>query len=136
MENENKNTIVVKRFNPAKYLTFPLETFADRMKLFNARNVATSLSKLTADSIINVTDVMAEPGVRARSNKECQNTYIFTDDGLVYFTQSDGIGDTINKLVEALDGTFGNAPDNKVAIRIIEVPLSGDRTLKQIMVAE
>lgn len=133
MENENTP---VKRFNPDKYITFPLETFADRMKLFNARNVATSLSKVTTDTIINVVDVMAEPGVRARSNKECQNTYIFTDEGLVYFTQSDGIGDTINKLVEALGGTFSNAPDSKVAIRVVELPLSGDRTLKQIMIAE
>lgn len=134
MENENING--VKRFNPAKYLTLPLETFADRMKIFNARNVAVSLSKVSVDEIINVTDVMAEPGVRARSNKECQNTYLFTDTGVVYFTQSDGIGDTVNKLVEVLDGTFDNAPDHKVAIRVIEVPLSGDRTLKQIMIAE
>lgn len=133
MENEITEA---KRFTPAKYITFPLETFADRMKLFNARNVAVSLTKVSADTVINVVDVMAEPGVRARSNKECQNTYIFTDDGTVYFTQSDGIGDTVNKLVEALEGSFRNAPESKVAIRIVELPLSGDRTLKQIMVAE
>ena len=119
------------KFEPQQYVTFDVSDIKNRVKIFNAHNSAVSFKTLE-DKPINVVDVMTEIGVRSQSGNKCQNTYLFTDDN-VYFTQSNGIGKTVNELVDMVAGDFkANTTNGFVTVQLAETELSGDRTYKQL----
>lgn len=123
-------------FKPKKYVTFDPLIPANRVRMFNARNSATSLKNL-GDTPIDIVDVMTQIGVRTRSGNPCQNTYIFTADGQVYFTQSNGLGKTINEVVDMVSGDFkANTTNGYVKVQIKETPLSGGRSYKLFQLLE
>lgn len=135
-ENTATPNVTGNRFEPQQYITFEPHVPANRVRMFNARNSATSLKNL-GDTPIDIVDVMTEIGVRTRSGNPCQNTYIFTADGQVYFTQSNGLGKTINELVEMVEGDFKtNTTNGYVKVQIKETSLSGDRSYKQFQLLE
>ena len=135
-ENTATPNVTGNRFEPQQYITFEPHVPANRVRMFNARNSATSLKNLD-DTPIDIVDVMTEIGVRARSGNPCQNTYIFTADGQVYFTQSNGLGKTINELVDMVEGDFKtNTTNGYVKVQIKETSLSGDRSYKQFQLLE
>lgn len=123
-------------FKPKKYVTFDPQIPVNRVRMFNARNSATSLKNL-GDTPIDIVDIMTQIGVRTRSGNPCQNTYIFTADGQVYFTQSNGLGKTINEIVDMVSGDFkANTTNGYVKVQIKETPLSGDRSYKTFRLLE
>ena len=135
-ENATASSATRNDFKPKKYITFDPLIPANRVRIFNARNSATSLKNL-GDTPIDIVDVMTQIGVRARSGNPCQNTYIFTADGQVYFTQSNGLGKTINEVVDMVSGDFKtNTTNGYVKAQIKETPLSGDRSYKQFQLLE
>lgn len=135
-ENTATPNVTGNRFEPQQYITFEPHVPANRVRMFNARNSAMSLKSL-GDTPIDVVDVMTEIGVRTRSGNPCQNTYIFTADGQVYFTQSNGLGKTINELVDMVEGDFKtNTTNGYVKVQIKETSLSGDRSYKQFQLLE
>lgn len=135
-ENAATPNVTGNRFEPQQYITFEPHVPANRVRMFNARNSATSLKSL-GDTPIDIVDVMTEIGVRTRSGNPCQNTYIFTADGQVYFTQSNGLGKTINELVDMVEGDFkANTTNGYVKVQIKETSLSGDRSYKQFQLLE
>ena len=135
-ENTATPNVTGNRFEPQQYITFEPHVPANRVRMFNARNNATSLKSL-GDTPIDIVDVMTEIGVRTRSGNPCQNTYIFTADGQVYFTQSNGLGKTINELVDMVEGDFKtNTTNGYVKVQIKETSLSGDRSYKQFQLLE
>lgn len=135
-ENATASSVTGNGFNPKKYITFDPLIPANRVRMFNARNSATSLKNLD-DTPIDIVDVMTEIGVRARSGNPCQNTYIFTADGQVYFTQSNGLGKTINEVVDMVSGDFKtNTTNGYVKAQIKETSLSGGRSYKQFQLLE
>lgn len=135
-ENTATPNVTGNRFEPQQYITFEPHVPANRVRMFNARNSATSLKSL-GDTPIDIVDVMTEIGVRTRSGNPCQNTYIFTADGQVYFTQSNGLGKTINELVDMVEGDFKtNTTNGYVKVQIKETSLSGDRSYKQFQLLE
>lgn len=135
-ENTATPNVTGNRFEPQQYITFEPHVPANRVRMFNARNSATSLKNL-GDTPIDIVDVMTEIGVRTRSGNPCQNTYIFTADGQVYFTQSNGLGKTINELVDMVEGDFKtNTTNGYVKVQIKETSLSGDRSYKQFQLLE
>lgn len=135
-ENTATPNVTGNRFEPQQYITFEPHVPANRVRMFNARNSATSLKNL-GDTPIDIVDVMTEIGVRTRSGNPCQNTYIFTADGQVYFTQSNGLGKTINDLVDMVEGDFKtNTTNGYVKVQIKETSLSGDRSYKQFQLLE
>ena len=135
-ENTATPNVTRNRFEPQQYITFEPHVPANRVRMFNARNSATSLKNL-GDTPIDIVDVMTEIGVRTRSGNPCQNTYIFTADGQVYFTQSNGLGKTINELVDMVEGDFKtNTTNGYVKVQIKETSLSGDRSYKQFQLLE
>lgn len=130
-ENVNGNG-----FEPQHYITFDPHIPANRVRMFNARNSATSLKNL-GDTPIDIVDVMTQIGVRTRSGNPCQNTYIFAADGQVYFTQSNGLGKTINELVDMVEGDFkANTTNGYVKAQIKETALSDNRSYKQFQLLE
>lgn len=135
-ENATASSVTGNGFKPKKYITFDPLIPANRVRMFNARNSATSLKNL-GDTPIDIVDVMTQIGVRARSGNPCQNTYIFTADGQVYFTQSNGLGKTINEVVDMVSGDFKtNTTNGCVKAQIKEMPLSGGRSYKQFQLLE
>lgn len=135
-ENTATPNVIGNRFEPQQYITFEPHVPTNRVRMFNARNSATSLKSL-GDTPIDIVDVMTEIGVRTRSGNPCQNTYIFTADGQVYFTQSNGLGKTINELVDMVEGDFKtNTTNGYVKVQIKETSLSGDRSYKQFQLLE
>ena len=135
-ENATASSVTRNDFKPKKYITFDPLIPANRVRMFNARNSATSLKNL-GDTPIDIVDVMTQIGVRARSGNPCQNTYIFTADGQVYFTQSNGLGKTINEVVDMVSGDFKtNTTNGYVKAQIKETPLSGGRSYKQFQLLE
>ncbi len=129
--DETTGEVKTNTFEPMQYVTFDMNDIKNRVRVFNAHNSAKSL-KTIADTPINIVDVLAEPGIRARSGNPCQNTYLFTDDNLVFFTQSTGIARTVNELVEMVQGDFAkNTTNGYVTVQMIESKLSGDRIYKQ-----
>lgn len=135
-ENVTVPNVTGNGFEPQQYITFDPHIPANRVRMFNARNSATSLKNL-GDTPIDIVDVMTQVGVRTRSGNPCQNTYIFTADGQVYFTQSNGLGKTINDLVDMVEGDFKtNTTNGYVKVQIKETPLSEDRSYKQFQLLE
>lgn len=135
-ENAITPNVTGNGFEPQQYITFDSHIPANRVRMFNARNSATSLKNL-GDTPIDIVDVMTQIGVRTRSGNPCQNTYIFTADGQVYFTQSNGLGKTINDLVDMVEGDFKtNTTNGYVKVQIKETSLSGDRSYKQFQLLE
>lgn len=135
-ENATVPSVTGNDFKPKKYSTFDLQIPANRVRMFNAHNNATSLKNL-GDTPIDIVDVMTQIGVRARSGNPCQNTYIFTADGQVYFTQSNGLGKTINEVVDMVSGDFKtNTTNGYVKAQIKETSLSGGRSYKQFQLLE
>lgn len=132
-ENETTTTNVRRsKFEPQQYVTFDTNVMTNRVKIFNAHRNAVSL-KNVEDEALNVVDVMAEIGTRARTDTPCQNTYLFCDDGRIFFTQSNGIGDTVNEIVEMLNGDFAaNTTNGYVTVRQTATALSEGRTYKQL----
>lgn len=142
VENVNTETgeltehVTGNGFGPQQYSTFDPHIPANRVRIFNARNSAMSLKNL-GDTPIDIVDVMTQIGTRTRSGNPCQNTYIFTADGQVYFTQSNGLGKTINELVDMVEGDFKtNTTNGYVKVQIKETSLSGDRSYKQFQLLE
>lgn len=135
-ENATASSDTGNGFKPKKYITFDPHISANRVRMFNARNSAMSLKDL-GDTPIDIVDVMTQIGVRARSGNPCQNTYIFTADGQVYFTQSNGLGKTINEVVNMVSGDFkANTTNGCVKAQIKEMSLSGGRSYKQFQLLE
>lgn len=142
VENVNTETgeltenVTGNGFEPQQYITFDPHIPANRVRMFNARNGATSLKNL-GDTPIDIVDVMTQIGVRTRSGNPCQNTYIFTADGQVYFTQSNGLGKTINELVDMVERDFKtNTTNGYVKVQIKETSLSRNRSYKQFQLLE
>lgn len=135
-ENAATPNVTGNGFEPQQYITFDQHIPANRVRMFNARNSATSLKNL-GDTPIDIVDVMTQIGTRTRSGNPCQNTYIFAADGQVYFTQSNGLGKTINELVDMVEGDFKtNTTNGYVKVQIKETSLSGERSYKQFQLLE
>lgn len=140
-ENTTETPQSREEFEPMQYVTFPDSTLDARVKIFNAHRNAKSLASL-ADAEIEVVNVLAEVGKRARTNVPCQNTYLFTGDGEIYFTQSTGIADTINELMSMVNGDIsGETSKGYIKVRVKEFDLGTDesgeaRTYKQLELLE
>lgn len=135
-ENATTSNVTGNSFEPKQYITFDPHIPANRVRVFNARNGATSLKSL-GDTPIDIVDVMTQIGRRTRSGNPCQNTYIFTANGQVYFTQSNGLGKTVNDLVDMVERDFKtNTTNGYVKVQIKETPLSAGRTYKQFQLLE
>lgn len=135
--NNIQNEVDAKRtraaaFMPESYTTFDVSDVQNKLKVFNAHNASASLNQI-GEEPFNIIDVMAEPSTRTQSGNPCQNTYIFTDDGRVLFTQSNGIASTINEIVKVVDSDFkANTTNGYVRVHVSVLPLTGNRTYKRL----
>ena len=120
-----------------EYCTLDREDAKNRLKIFNAKNNATSLSVLPIGARLHINGVMALKGVRSQTDEVCQNTYLFTDDGQVYFSQSRGIAKVANDIVDLVDMNFSvNTFAGYVVVELAELPTKNGvmKTLKVLEV--
>lgn len=79
--------------------TCDLDTLDGKMRSANAINSAVSLNDHVGE-VLRVVDVITMPGIRKGRNGQadtpCQNTYLIDEDGITYFSQSDGVKRSIN----------------------------------------
>lgn len=141
--NNNSNLVKANASDfqiPRGYIcTLDITTIAGKVQLAKALNGAISV----ADKInvpLRVTDVVTTQGVRSRTGEECVNTYLITEDGTVYFSQSDGIARSVKILVgiftDANSNTFINPVEAGIAFMIQEQKMANGNTLKTVIPVE
>lgn len=108
--------------------TMDISTFDGKRAIINARNTATSLASLGADSL-TVTGVYVTPGVRSQTGQRCANVYLFAKDGKTYFSQSEGIYRSVLDIFDMFPDF--NAPDGLV-VAVKQTALGGGRLLKTL----
>lgn len=117
--------------------TLDLSTDRGKQLTIAAYNGAVSLAK-EAPEIINLVDVITIPGTRqARSINDiptpCTNTYLITAEGQCFFSQSDGIADSIS-MICALYPDLNKASDaGYLRVKVSEIVTNNGNTLKRLV---
>lgn len=120
--------------------TLDLSTRTGKLATVNAYNNAESLNQYDGEWL-EVCDAITTPGVR-RSRQAgvppvpCTNTYLITKDGNAYFSQSDGIADSITFLHGIFPDLGKSDPDGCLMMQVVEVPTNGGNTLKRLKVKD
>ena len=80
--------------------TCDLDTLDGKMRSANAIMVLEHGEIIERGEVLRVVDVITMPGIRKGRNGQadtpCQNTYLIDEDGITYFSQSDGVKRSIN----------------------------------------
>lgn len=122
---------------PRGYIcTFDLTTLDGKLALANALNGAVSMKDKVGEPL-RVVDIVTTQGVRARTGDECVNSYLITEDGTVYFSQSDGIARSLKVLIgiftDTQTGEFVKPISVGVGLEVRETSLANGNTLKTIV---
>ena len=119
--------------------TLDTSNIKGKMQLANALNGAVS-AKDVSNTTLRVTDIVTIQGARARTGEACTNTYLITEDGTVYFSQSDGIARSVKVLValftDPSTGRFTNPVEQGIGLMIKEQTLPNGNTLKTMVPVE
>lgn len=126
----NPQTGEVTRDNRRFVCTVDVSTFDGKKALVNARNSATNLTSV-GDGELVITGAYMAPGTRAVSGSPCTNTYLFANDDVCYFTQSDGIARSVLDIVDVLPDF--NAPEG-IRVKVKTTKLQNDRTIKSLQI--
>ena len=133
---QNNNTFAIPN---GHICTFDVSTLQGKMTLAKALNGAVSMRDMTG-KVIPVVDVVTTDGVRSRTGESCINTYLISEDGTVYFSQSDGIARSVRILVglftDADTLEFTSPASLGVGFLIQEQKLQNGNTLKNMIPAE
>lgn len=114
--------------------TLDIDSDEGKLKTIAAYNGAQSLTS-KGDEVFNLEDVITIPGVRksrniSQPNTPCTNTYLITTDGEAFFTQSDGIADSVGMIVAMYPDL--NKPDG-LKVRVQETITANGNTLKRLI---
>lgn len=131
----NSNDIEVVNSVEGYINTFSMDTIEGRMATINAYNSAVSLSKHVG-SVLEICDCITMPGIRKGRNGQldtsCQNTYLIDTAGIAYFSQSDGVKNSIN-VIAAMFPDFGKSfPQGCLQLVCKEQELDNGNTIKSI----
>lgn len=112
--------------------TIKAETVQDRLTIASMLTAAESLNGHEGQEF-TLRQVFFKPGVRkgrdGDPDKACSDTYLLTDDGIVYFTKSAGVNRSVRNILMCLPDL--NAPDG-VRVKVDIINLGGGRTYKQL----
>lgn len=117
--------------------TLDLTTDRGKQMTIAAYNGAVSLAK-EAPEVLNLVDVITIPGTRAaRSINDmptpCTNTYLITAEGECFFSQSDGIADSIGMICALYPDLNKGSEAGCLRVKVTEVPTSNGNTLKRLV---
>ena len=117
--------------------TFDLSSNAGKMNVVNATNNSVPL-KDYMDTEIHVVDCITMPGVRKGRNgmpdSECKNVYLIDENGVSYFSQSDGVSRAV-QMFAAMWPDFGKQTTDEgyLAVKCIAQKLPNGNTLKTLV---
>ncbi len=138
MENAIATTENVNFNIPTGFInTFDLATNEGKMKVVNATNNSVPL-KDYMDIELHIVDCVTMPGIRKGRNgmpdTECKNTHLIDENGVSYFSQSDGVSRAV-QMFAAMWPDFGkhSTPEGYLAIKCIEQALPNGNTLKTLV---
>ena len=121
---------------PRGYIcTLDITTIEGKMQLATALNGATTMRDKVGEPL-RVVNVVTAPGERSRTGEECINTYLFCEDGSVYFSQSEGVARSVKVLVALFtDGETGefNPASMGIGFEVREQELQNGNTLKTVV---
>ena len=96
-------------------------------------NAAESLNGHEGEEF-TIKEVFFKPGVRRGRNgapdMPCSDTYLLCDDGVVYFTKSEGVSRSIRNLLMLMPDC--NKPDG-IKVKFDSMPLQNGNTYKQLV---
>lgn len=116
--------------------TFDTTTIEGKIKLTNALNGAVTMRDKVGETL-RVVDIITKPGVRNRTGEVCVNTYLIVEDGTVYFSQSDGIAESVRNMatlvfVDPTTGIFVPPIEYNVGFVIREQVTQNGNTRKYV----
>lgn len=122
---------------PRGYIcTLDITTIEGKMDLATALNGAVSMRDKINEPL-RVVNIVTTQGARARTGEECVNTYLICEDGIVYFSQSDGIARSVKVLVALFTNPntneFMNPVEQGVGFMVKEQSLQNGNTLKTVV---
>ena len=125
---------------PRGYIcTLDISSISGKMQLATALNAAKSMRDLV-NVPLSVENIVTTEGVRARTGEMCVNTYLFTSDGNVYFTQSEGIARAVKIIIglfaDPATGEFVSPASLGVGLKVEEQILANGNTLKTLVPVE
>lgn len=116
--------------------TFDLNTNEGKMKVVNAINNSVPL-KDYMDVELHIVDCVTTPGVRKGRNgmpdTECKNTHLIDENGVSYFSQSDGVARAA-QMIAAMWPDFGkdSTKEGYLALQCVAQELPNGNTLKTL----
>lgn len=122
--------------------SFDPESVEDRLTLVAAVNSAESLNDYVAehgaDTIINVRRIFTMDGVRkgrgqGQQDVPCKNTYLVTEDGISFMTQSDGIYRSACAIVAAFPDLDLGDGTGVFPVRVQSKQLKNGNTIKSLV---
>ncbi len=138
---KNEDSQLSNTFNvPTGFVnTLDLETDEGKNLALKAYGSADSLNNHVGE-VLKISDVMTMPGIRkgrnGQNDKPCQNTYLIDTEGNAYFTQSDGVANSLQMFV-ALYPEFGKSTaEGYIALSCVERPMPNGNTLKTLVPAK
>ena len=137
VQNETAMAASIDFDIPEGYIcTFDLDDYDAAMMFGAARGTAKSLKDMT-NVPIAVRDVVTVPSVRASDGKDCIGTYLICDDGSAYFSQSNGIAESVRVLVRLstnrVTGKFNAPCDRGWNWMVVEGTASNGNTYKNVI---
>lgn len=116
--------------------TYDLTTTEGKMATIQHLNDTKPL-KHTVGEVLDVCDVITEPGVRRGRNgmpdTACQNTYLITKDGESYFSQSDGVARSIRTICTMFPDMGKGSEKGCISLALKETALENGNTLKTLV---
>lgn len=92
-------------YTPSSYSTIKATDTETKKVVVNAMNNAESLADYE-DKVLNVIGVFTKPGIRRSREKNgvdtpCTNTTLVCEDGIAYFSQSEGVRNAVDNFMAA-----------------------------------
>ena len=116
--------------------TFDLSTNDGKMKVVNAVNNSVPLKDFM-DTELHIVDCVTMPGIRKGRNgmpdTECKNVHMIDENGVSYFSQSDGVSRAI-QMIAAMWPDFGKSTETGyLALKCVAQELPNGNTLKSLV---
>lgn len=137
--NNNSITATDVKFDiPTGFInTLDLTSNAGKMQAVNAINNTVSLKDYMEEEL-HIVDCITMPGIRKGRNgmpdTECKNTHLIDENGISYFSQSDGVARAVQMLA-AMWPDFGKetTDDGFLKIKCVEQELANGNSLKSLV---
>lgn len=116
-------------------LGFPVEGYQGVKKMFNVLNNSESFAD-SKKTELELSGLVIKPGERVDpidgTITPCEFAIMVDVEGNSYFSQSDGIADSVENLISTFNSMGGWPEGETVKVRLVTIPLEKGKTLKKL----